>query len=373
MRKIRVLVVDDAVVMRKLISEALGRDSAIEVAGLAANGRIALQKLPQISPDVVTLDVEMPEMDGLETLRELRKTHPKLPVIMFSTLTSRGATATLDALTFGATDYVTKPANVGSVSECIERLQGELVEKIKLHCRSICPPPVVAPVKSASLTIPRLTKFIDVGRPAALKEVRAVCIATSTGGPNALADVFRKFPANFHLPILIVQHMPPVFTAMLAERLTALGSVKFHEGREGQRVEPGNAYLAPGGKHMEVRRVGADVVIHLQEEAPENSCRPAADVLFRSAVPVFDGKILGVVLTGMGQDGLRGCEAIRERGGNIIVQDEASSVVWGMPGSVANAGFADKIVPLNLVDGEIIRQTSFRNVPQATSKTYGLV
>ena len=341
--------------MRKLIGEALSRDPAIEVVGVAANGRIALQRLEQLNPDLVTLDIEMPEMDGLATLRELRKTHPKLPVIMFSTLTTRGATATLDALTIGATDYVAKPANVGSVTECIDRLQGELVAKIKTHCRHLCTQPVA--------TLPKVTPAGNGGllpRLSGTSTPKVVCIATSTGGPNALAELFGKFPAKFHLPILIVQHMPPVFTAMLADRLSALGSVKFHEGKEGQMVEPGHAYIAPGGKHMEVRRSGTSVVLHLQEEAPENSCRPAADVLFRSAARVFGGEILGVVMTGMGQDGLRGCEIIREQGGEILAQDEATSVVWGMPGSVVHAGYASKVLPLNQLAEEIKRSTGFR-------------
>jgi len=362
MPKIRVLVVDDAVVMRKLISEAITRDPELEVVGVAANGHIALQKLTQVNPDVVTLDVEMPEMDGLQALREIRKTHPKLPVIMFSTLTSRGAMATLDALTAGASDYVTKPANVGSVTECIERLQVELVPKIKIHCRHLNSQTVVVPPRVGPRLVPNLTP-----RPIGPRAVNVVCLATSTGGPNALAAVFRQFPASFHLPILIVQHMPPLFTAMLAERLNALGSVKFHEGADGQLVEPGHAYIAPGGKHMEVRRQGLRTVLHLQEEAPENSCRPAADVLFRSAVSVYGGKILGVVMTGMGQDGLRGCERIHELGGPIVVQDEASSVVWGMPGSVAQAGLADKIVPLDQIAGEIIRRTQARQTAAVPS------
>lgn len=353
MAKIRVLVVDDAVVMRKLISEALSRDADIEVVGVAANGRIALQKLTQINPDVLTLDVEMPELDGVETLRALRKTHPKLPVIMFSTLTSRGAAATLDALTVGATDYVTKPANVGSVTECIDRLQNELVAKIKVHCRHVLNPILATAAKPAGTMPVRIARQLPQAT-----AVEVVCMASSTGGPNALAEVFGQMPAAFRLPILIVQHMPPLFTAMLAERLNKLGSVKFHEGAEGQKVEPGNAYIAPGGKHMEVVRHGADTMLHLQEEAPENSCRPAADVLFRSAIRVYGGKILGVVMTGMGQDGLRGCELIREQGGQIVVQDEASSVVWGMPGAVANAGRADQIVPLNQIAAEIIRRTA---------------
>jgi two-component system chemotaxis response regulator CheB len=350
MPKIRVLVVDDAVVMRKLISEALSRDPELEVVGVAANGRIALQKVTQVNPDIITLDVEMPEMDGLETLRELRKTHPKMPVLMFSTVTTRGAAATLDALSLGASDYVTKPANVGSVTECIERLQGELVAKIKLHCRHLCPQPLFTPARGASPTPP--VAF----RSASPSVASVVCIATSTGGPNALAEVFAHFPASFPLPLLIVQHMPPLFTAMLAERLNKLGSVRFHEGAENQLVECGHAYLAPGGKHMEVRRVGTRVVLHVQEDPPENSCRPAADVLFRSAVAVYGGNILGVVMTGMGQDGMRGCELICHSGGRVVVQDEASSVVWGMPGSVAQAGYADKIVPLDQIAGEITRR-----------------
>jgi len=351
MPKIRVLVVDDAVVMRKLISEALARDPCIEVVGVAANGRIALQKITQVNPDIITLDVEMPEMDGLATVRELRKTYAKLPVIMFSTLTSRGAATTLDALSAGATDYVTKPSNVGNISECIERLQHDLVAKIKVHCRHIGAEALLSPAKKSGAAAPTLSARRTILPP------EVVCIGTSTGGPNALAEVFRAFPRSFPLPILIVQHMPPVFTAMLAERLSVLGPMKFHEGAEGQLVESGHAYIAPGGKHMEVRRAGLSTVIHLQNEPPENSCRPAVDVMFRSAVSVYGGNILGVVMTGMGQDGLRGCELIRERGGQIVVQDEASSVVWGMPGYVAQAGYADKIVPLNQIAGEITRRT----------------
>jgi len=341
------LVVDDAVVMRKIISEALSRDPAVEVVGVAASGRIALQKMTQVNPDIVTLDVEMDEMDGVATLRELRKIYPRLPVIMFSTLTSRGAATTLDALTAGATDYVTKPSNVGNVGECIDRLQSELLPKIKTYCSAILSPAV------ASRPVPK-AGFVQ---PTRIASPAVVCIGTSTGGPNALAEVFKSFLPNFTLPVLIVQHMPPVFTAVLAERLTALGTVQCHEGAEGQIVEAGHAYIAPGGKHMEVRRIGLKKVLHLQEEPPENSCRPAVDVLFRSAVAAYGANILAVVMTGMGQDGLRGCTLIREKGGQIIVQDKESSVVWGMPGAVAQAGLADKILPLDQISGEIIRRT----------------
>lgn len=339
-------------VMRKLISEALARDPDIEVVGVAANGSIALQKLTQVNPDVVTLDVEMPDMDGLATLRELRKTHPTLPVIMFSTLTSRGAETTLEALARGATDYVAKPSNMGNVGECVERLRADLIAKIRIHCRRLlvaASTPLPKPMAIASAPHPAIPN-VNFG---ARSRPEIVCIGTSTGGPNALAEVFKNFPANPPVPIVIVQHMPPVFTAMLAERLTTNSRIKFHEGVEGQIIEPGQGYLAPGGKHMEVIRSGGQLRVHLHEGAPENSCRPAVDVLFRSAVKVFGGGVLGVIMTGMGQDGLRGCELIHEQRGQVIVQDEASSVVWGMPGYVASAGYADKVLPLDEIAGEI--------------------
>lgn len=350
MPRIRVLVVDDAVVMRKLITETLRVDPDLEVVGAAANGRIALQKIPQLNPDILTLDIEMPEMNGLETLRELRKLYPKLPVLMFSTLTQKGAVATIEALSLGASDYITKPANIGGVGEGVARLQEELIPKIKIHCRHIKPligdpaRPLI-PDSPAPRPAPHLAPKpgpIDI-----------VCIGTSTGGPNALAEVFSGLPANFPTPIVIVQHMPPLFTAMLAERLGANSSVPCHEGAEGMPVESGHAYLAPGGRHMELQRHGTRVVIHLHEGPPENSCRPAVDVLFRSVASIYGASSLGVVMTGMGQDGLRGCEIIREQGGHVVVQDEGSSVVWGMPGYVARAGYAHRILPLKQIATEI--------------------
>ena len=348
---------DDAVVMRKIIAEALSRDSDIEVVGVAANGSIALQKLTQINPDVITLDVEMPDMDGLATLREIRKTHPKLPVIMFSTLTSRGAATTLDALSAGATDYVAKPSNMGNVGECIERLQTELIAKVKVHCRHLGVETAHTAPKIFSAT-PR--PLVPVLPSASRTPVEIVCLGTSTGGPNALAEVFKNVPSDFPVPIVIVQHMPPLFTAMLAERLSSTTPIKFHEGAEGQLIEPGHAYVAPGGRHMEIIRLSGQLRVHLTDAPPENSCRPAVDVLFRSVVAACGGNVLGVIMTGMGQDGLRGCELIREKRGQIVVQDEATSVVWGMPGYVAQAGYADKIVPLNQIAAEMIQRT--RNV-----------
>lgn len=358
--KIRVLVVDDAVVMRRLISEALGKDPEIEVSGTAPNGRIALAKVNQSVPDVVTLDVEMPEMDGVETVRELRKTHPTLPVIMFSTVTQRGAVTTLEALSAGASDYVTKPANVGSVLESISRLQEELVPKIKALCHRGPAVPVstakrLMPAGAVRPAVPVKAMTATVGVVAGSAEV--LCIGASTGGPNALVELFSGIPANFPLPVLVVQHMPPLFTQMLAERLGKSGKLRFMEGADGQRVLPGEVYIAPGGRHMEVVRRSSGPFLRLHDGPPENSCRPAVDVLFRSIAACYGGRALAVILTGMGQDGLRGCEVLKNSGARIVVQDEASSVIWGMPGAVANAGLPDRILPLGQIAGEINRNT----------------
>lgn len=343
MRKIRVLIVDDAVVFRRLVAEELSTDPAIEVVGAAANGRIALAMLPQVNPDLVILDVEMPEMDGLTALRELRKIYPRLPVIMFSALTERGAEATLDALALGATDYFTKPTNVGGLDAALQVIRDELVPEIKALCGTSAAP---APMAAAPIAAAK------PGGGAAAIEV--VAIAASTGGPNALADVFDGLPADLPVPVAIVQHMPPTFTRLLAERLTARGAIRVEEGRPGASLRPSHAWIAPGDFHMTVAREGPQVRLRLNQEPHENSCRPAADVLFRSVAQAFGPGVLGVVLTGMGKDGLRGCEAIRAAGGQVIVQDEASSVVWGMPGYVARAGLAERVLPIGLIAAEIV-------------------
>ena len=354
MAKIRILIVDDSVVMRRMITHALSQDPDLEVVGTAPNGRVALQKIPQVNPDVITMDLNMPEMDGIMTLRELRKTHPKLGVIMFSTLTAAGAAMTVDALAAGASDYVTKPANVSSLTEGLARLERELIPKIKMLGPQ-CPsdgrsPPVSGATKPGTDPRPGSTAAKPTGN------LEIVCIGASTGGPNALAAVFEDFPAGFPVPIVIVQHMPPVFTGLLAERLSAHSRVTFSEGSEGELLQPGRAYIAPGGMHMEVTRQGFLNRIHLHDRPAENSCRPAVDVLFRSIAAIYGPGALGVILTGMGKDGLRGCELMHERQAQVVAQDEASSVVWGMPGSVARAGLADAILPLPEIRKEILRR-----------------
>jgi two-component system chemotaxis response regulator CheB len=383
MSKIRVIVVDDSVVIRKVVTDALGGDPDIEVVGTAANGRLALSKLTQLNPDLITLDIEMPEMNGLETLAALRKTHPKLPVIMFSTLTQRGASATLDALALGATDYVTKPANVGSVTAGLQRIRDDLIPKIKAFCRRPLGTQFSTPARSsvggqgAGIVAgeskrsepPQLLS--PTSSSGSRLRIDVVAIGVSTGGPNALATLFPQWTATFPVPIVLVQHMPPTFTRLLAERLGAKSTMKVSEGQAGDGLKPGQAWVAPGDFHMIVEQEATGARLQLQQGPPENSCRPAVDVLFRSVARVFGPHVLGVVLTGMGQDGLRGCEAIKAAGGHVFVQDEASSVVWGMPGIVAKAGLADKILPLDQLGVEILhRAEEYRGAP-TIAKTVG--
>lgn len=351
MRKIRAMVVDDSALIRRMVSEVLSNDDQIEVVGFAANGRIAVAKIPQVNPDVVILDVEMPVMNGLEALRELRKTHRRLPVIMFSTLTERGASATLDALTLGATDYVTKPSNTGSASVALQRIREELIPKIKAHCSA---------AGRSLAAAPRVGKPSPPLQPRRLEQASArvdvVAIGVSTGGPNALAEVIPQLPARFAVPVVIVQHMPPIFTRFLAERLSAKSKIPVCEGKPRAVVESGQAWVAPGDFHMIVQQDKGMVRIATHQGPPENSCRPAVDVLFRSVAEVYGPHALGVVMTGMGQDGLRGCQSIREAGGQVLAQDAETSVVWGMPGFVVNAGLADKVLPLGQLAGEIVQR-----------------
>ncbi len=424
MARIRVLVVDDAVVVRRLLSDVLGAEADIEVIGVAANGRIALQKIAQSTPDVVTLDVEMPDLDGVATLRQIRATWPTLPVIMFSTLTERGAAATLDALAAGASDYVTKPANVGSVTVAMTRIREELVPKVRALATSngvtgatpwlatkdgstarpsagAAAGPVTAsgagaafgaglagsaaagPGAASGAGAAHSTGLTEgagaglaagagragggnsgvglVGAAAGLPEI--VAIGVSTGGPNALAALLPSLPGNLPVPVAIVQHMPPLFTRLLAERLNAQSSLSVVEGQTGMVLKSGAVYIAPGDYHMELRRSGDTVIVGLIQTPAENSCRPAVDVLFRSVARVYGSRAVGVVLTGMGQDGLRGAEAICEAGGRVIAQDERTSVVWGMPGFVARAGLADKVLPLEDIAADIVRRIINPRVP----------
>lgn len=349
--RIRVLVVDDSVVIRRLVTHALEEEPDIHVVGAASNGAIALQRIPQLNPDVLTLDIEMPEMDGLEVLRRVRREFPKLRVIMFSTLTERGAAFTFEALSLGADDYVPKASNEGSLDRSMARLRQELLPKIKQFFLLPLPPgsqlrPPLAPVS----WMPSL----DLGAKA---RPEALLIGVSTGGPTALATILPTLPARFPLPVLIVQHMPPLFTRLLSERLCSSCQMPVQEAHEGDVVEPGRILLAPGDFHMTVAANAGRAHIRLDQSPPLNSCRPAVDALFTSAGEVYGGAAIAVILTGMGQDGLRGAQILKAQGASILAQDEASSVVWGMPGAVVNAGIANRVLPLDQVVPEILRRT----------------
>ncbi len=364
--KIRVLLVDDSAVIRRLLTDVLTGDPALEIVGSAPNGRVALEQLPALKPDLVVLDVEMPEMDGLETLTEIRKRQPRLPVIMFSSLTERGAIVTLEALALGANDYVAKPSNTGNMIVALQRVRDELIPRIKTFCRPLlAPAPAPSPKPEERPAV--FKPFAALGPTAVApapspvssrprQRVEVVAVGVSTGGPNALAAILPQLPAQFPVPIVIVQHMPPLFTRLLAERLDAQAALSVAEGAEGESLSPGQVRLAPGGSHMVLERQGTQVRIRLRQGEPENSCRPAANMLFQSVAEIYRGGALAVILTGMGNDGLRGCEAIHKAGGQVLVQDEASSVVWSMPGCVARAGLADGQIALSRLAGEILNR-----------------
>jgi two-component system chemotaxis response regulator CheB len=356
-----VLVVDDSVVIRRLVTDVLDADPQVEVVGIAQNGRIAIDKVAELKPDAITMDIEMPEMNGIQAVRAIRRTNPRIPIVMFSTLTERGASATLDALAAGASDYVTKPANVGSIAESRQNVREQLIPKLIALCGRRRSTGAAAPVAPGShgapagpgAPAPRSPSHAEV-RPAAPRGQRTtpfsvLAIGCSTGGPDALANVLPHLPADLGVPVVVVQHMPPLFTRMLAQRLDTASRLTVVEATEGEPVTPGKVLIAPGGFHLEVKNRGTGAIAHLTEDPPENFCRPAVDVLFRSVAATYGKNVLAVVLTGMGRDGERGARVIRDAGGEVFVQDEPSSVVWGMPGAVATSGLADRILPLTQV------------------------
>lgn len=364
--RIRVLVCDDSVVIRRLVSDILSADPEIEVVGTAVNGKNALDKIPTLKPDVLTLDVEMPIMDGLQALVEVRKRSKKLPVIMFSTLTERGAGATLDALERGASDYVTKPANVGSVSESMEAVRSQLIPKIKSLTGRGPKPPRLARPAFATHGAPGAGPAAPAGPlPPKTPQARVdiVCIGVSTGGPDALTTVISSLPANFPVPILVTQHMPPVFTQLFAQRLNAKSKLTVTEAEAGDAVVAGSILIAPGDFHMRVVQKGNGPVVQLDQGPQENYCRPAVDPMFRSVTEVYGNRALALIMTGMGADGVKGAEQIIRAGGSLLVQDEATSVVWGMPGAAVAAGLPCDVVPLEKIADALVARTATASRP----------
>lgn len=337
--KSKVLIVDDSALYRKLVTDLLSELPNVEVVGVAGTGRIALRKIEACKPDLVTLDIEMPEMDGLEVLTHLRASHPELKTIVLSHYTARGADLTLKALHLGAADYVTKPAKSTAMAQSIEMLRRELLPKIsELTATS----PSMEGIEQSPVIKPP-----DPFHAPCIARREAIAIGVSTGGPQALESLFLQMAGPIKQSLLIVQHMPPLFTPKLALQLARISPIPVKQAESGEPLRKGYAYIAPGDFHMEVRGTPVGVRIHLHQGAPENHCRPSVDVLFRSVAKCYGMKAVGVIMTGMGSDGYLGCQSLRAAGGIVIAQDEASSVVWGMPRCVVMANLASAVAPLN--------------------------
>jgi two-component system, chemotaxis family, protein-glutamate methylesterase/glutaminase len=343
-RPIRVLVVDDSLVMRSLLRMVVASEPAIELVGMAGDGVSALAAIQRHKPQLILLDIEMPRMNGLEVLGELRARHNQAKIIMCSTLTRRGARITIEALAQGATDYVTKPTAQNGAVDAVATLTRELLPKIK----ALFP----AQQNHSAHSVPPVTS--DGFQK---KDVSIVVIGVSTGGPAALETLLPQLPADFPVPIVIVQHMPQLFTALLAERLNRESSLIVREASPAMRPEAGTVYIARGDWHLELAKLAfaEGYALHLSQTEPEHYCRPSVDVLFRSAADAYRDSVIGVMLTGMGSDGLEGCKKIHNAGGRILVQDRATSAVWGMPGVVAEAGLAHRILPLPAIAAELMR------------------
>ena len=360
-RRTRILIVDDSAVMRSLLRSVVTADADLEVAGTAVDGVSALSSIGVLRPDLILLDVEMPVMDGLVTLRELRRRGHKMPVIMCSSLTRRGATVTIEALASGASDYVAKPSGQSGREAATKALAQDLLPRIHALTGHLPPhlaapsPGIVFGAGPAVALNPVLLPMAPRPRPQPISSMPVVVvIGVSTGGPAALDILLPALPGSFPLPVLIVQHMPEVFTRLFAERLNGRCHLRVREASEGDQVRAGTISIARGNWHMEVR-AGSPPALHLTQGPLENHCRPAVDVLFRSAAAAYGSGVLAVVLTGMGSDGMIGCRILRDHGGAVLAQDQATSTVWGMPGAVTNAGLANKVLPLQDIAPEILR------------------
>lgn len=339
--KVRVLVIEDSFLMRRIISDIVNSDPELEVIGRARDGDEAVAKVMELSPDVITLDVNLPLRDGIDVLTEIMQKKPTR-VIMLSAYTRSGASATMRALELGAVDFIAKPS--GEISLGLDKLRSEIVAKIKLAAKvdlekylsSFAPPVAEAPV---------------LPRPAGIK--KCVVIGASTGGPKAVLDIMKDIPETIPACFLVVQHMPKGFTSSFAERISWQSAIKAKEAEQEDVLAAGRLFVAPAGYHMVLEHLNGRVVLRLTIDPPVNFVRPSIDVTMLSAAEIFGKDTIGVILTGMGKDGLEGVRKIKEKGGNIIVQDEETSVVWGMPRAVAKAGLADAVLPVSKISETI--------------------
>ncbi|QOZ47501.1 chemotaxis response regulator protein-glutamate methylesterase [Bradyrhizobium sp. CCBAU 53340] len=372
---LRVMIVDDSVVIRGLISRWIGAEHDMEVAASLRTGLEAVNQLERINPDVAVLDIEMPQLDGISALPQLLAKKRDLVIIMASTLTRRNAEISFKALSLGAADYIPKPESTRETSAA-DIFHHDLIQKIRhLGARLRRKPAVASPPLAPASPAAPAARAPVVARPAApapaahapssgslstrpfsTQAPKVLLIGSSTGGPQALMALVTELgPVIDRFPVLITQHMPPTFTTILAEHLARSSRKPAAEAVDGEPVKPGRIYLAPGGKHMRVVRNGMEAAIALDDGPAVNFCKPAVDPLFTSAIDVWHGNILSVILTGMGSDGMRGGKDIVAAGGSVIAQDEASSVVWGMPGAAANAGICAAILPLNQIGAKVTR------------------
>jgi len=351
----RMLIVDDSVVFRSQIKAIAEQIPLITEIVLAANGKLALQRLETSSFDIMTLDLEMPEMNGLETLEAMRKLPKRPAVLVFSASSTRGAEATLQAMDLGALDFIPKPARVMNLDEAHQLIRQDLLPRITQICQNLqrvkVPSiPFVAPLENSgevARTWPRLT--LDNFSP------DAIVIGASTGGPAAIKAVLRGLKPPLYVPILIAQHMPPIFTKSLADNIAQTLGIPATEGQDQEEVRANHIYVAPGDYHMSLKNRGDKILIVLDQKEKRNSVRPAVDPLFETAAEIYGPRLLGIVLTGMGQDGLLGCKAIKDKRGAVVIQDESSSTVWGMPGSVFRQGAYDKVCGLKELENLLAR------------------
>lgn len=364
----RVMVVDDSAVIRGLLTRALEEDPDISVVTSVSNGELALRAVERTDVEIVVLDIEMPMMDGMTALPLLLKAKPGIQVIMASTLTRKNAEVSLKALANGAADYVAKPTSTSEIHSA-GAFKQELTGKIKAVAAAARAARKSAPLaKGGAATLTRIAPKKNqplyqkptVLRTAPIFPPEVIAIGSSTGGPQALLKLFAALGSDIRQPILITQHMPPTFTTLLAEHISRASRMLCTEGKDGEAIVPGRVYLAPGDHHMIVEVRGGRKVIGINQNPPENFCRPAVDPMLRSMAPVFGMRVLVIILTGMGADGRMGAEDIVAGGGTVIAQDEATSVVWGMPGAVATAGLCSAVLPLHEI-GPYVRKLAVRS------------
>lgn len=365
-KPLKVLVVDDTVVYRKIVSDVLAELPDVEVVGTAHNGKAALLKIQTLQPDLLTLDIEMPEMNGIEVLDQIRQKNYQVGVVMLSTLTQKGGAMTMRALELGAFDFIPKPQS-GTMSENREIVRAAMEPILKAFSRNKDIKSLLSRTglktaggATAALVKPRRPPVTRISK--AQNKASIIAIGISTGGPRALAEMLPKLPADLGVPVVIVQHMPPLFTQSLAKSLDNKCAITVREAVDGELLKPNVAYIAPGGKQMKIV-AGADGcqrVIKITDDPAENSCKPSVDYLFRSVADHYVGRATGVIMTGMGSDGTKGLHAMKVNGATVIAQDESTCVVFGMPKEPIESGMADVVVPLDRLAEEILRTVSMR-------------